>query len=71
MATGGKQTSPRPAKNRPRHAEHNAPGGPANPFGHGADKAAIVERLRASAQRGQTASTEPGEATEVRSEGES
>lgn len=70
MADYGKQKSGKPAKVGPRHREHNAPGGPANPFGNRPDKGALLERLKASAQRGQTAGSEPGDPTEVRSEGD-
>lgn len=70
MADYGKQRSGTPAKVGPPHREHNAPGGPANPFGNRPDKAALLDRLRASAQRGQTAGTEPDERAEVRSEGD-
>lgn len=39
----------RPAKNAPRHAEHNAKGGDKNPFGAKADKAALLARMKAAA----------------------
>jgi len=32
-------------KGTPRHKEHNAPGGPKNPFGQRPDKAALVAKL--------------------------
>lgn len=70
MADYGKQKSGKPAKNKPPHREHNEPGGPANPFGNRADKAALLDRMRAAAKRGQTAGTDPGtENPEVRPEG--
>lgn len=71
MADYGKQKSGKPRKNRPPHSEHNAPGGPANPFGAQADKAALVARMKAAAERGKPAGTEPGaDEPVVRSEGE-
>lgn len=36
-------------KNKPRHAEHNQMGGPKNPFGAKADKADLLERMKAAA----------------------
>jgi hypothetical protein len=38
-------------KGAPRHKEHNAPGGPKNPFGQKADKAAILAKLAANAKK--------------------
>jgi hypothetical protein len=78
MANYGKQKTGKPAKNRPPHREHNEPGGPANPFGARNDKAALLDRMRAAAQRGQPGGTGggpggetgPGDAPEGRPEGE-
>lgn len=70
MADYGKQKSGKPARNAPPHREHNEPGGPANPFNNRPSKAALLERLKAAAKKGQTAGTDPGtEDPEVRSEG--
>lgn len=67
MADYGKQKSGKPVKNRPPHREHNEPGGPANPFGARPDKAELLARLKAAAEKGQ----EPGDEPEpqVRTEG--
>ncbi len=51
MGIGGKQAAPRPKRAGRTHREHNAPGGPANPFGKRADKAALVEKMREAAKR--------------------
>ena len=51
MADYSKQKSGKPQKNRPRHREHNEPGGPANPFGARPDKAALLERMKAAAKK--------------------
>lgn len=51
MADYGKQKGSKPQANRPPHKEHNEPGGPANPFGKRDDKAALLERMRANAQK--------------------
>lgn len=51
MADYSKQKSGKPQKNRPPHREHNEPGGPKNPFGARNDKAALLERMKASAQK--------------------
>ena len=51
MADYSKQKSGKPQKNRPPHREHNQPGGPANPFGARNDKAALLERMKANAQK--------------------
>ena len=51
MADYSKQKSGKPQKNRPPHREHNEPGGPKNPFGARADKAALIERMRANAEK--------------------
>jgi len=67
MADYSKQKSGKPQKNRPPHREHNAPGGPANPFGNRNDKAALLERMKANAQKAK--SGEPDEPA-VRTEGE-
>lgn len=72
MADYGKQKSGKPATNRPPHREHNEPGGPANPFGARADKAALLERMRANAKRGGTAGSDPSpdpDEPQVRPEG--
>ena len=39
------------SKGVPRHKEHNAPGGPKNPFGQKSDKAALVAKLAATAKK--------------------
>ena len=73
MADYGKQKSAKPARNNPRHREHNEPGGPANPFGARPNKAELLERMKAAAKRGQTAGTEPSDdpgQPQVRSAGE-
>jgi hypothetical protein len=54
MADYSKQKSGKPQKNRPPHSEHNQPGGPANPFGAKGDKAALLERMKAAAQKGKS-----------------
>lgn len=51
MADYSKQKSGKPQKNRPPHREHNEPGGPANPFGRKDEKAALLERMKAAAQK--------------------
>jgi hypothetical protein len=51
MADYSKQKSGNPQKNRPPHREHNEPGGPKNPFGARNDKAALLERMKANAQK--------------------
>jgi hypothetical protein len=61
MADYSKQKSGKPQKNRPPHSEHNQPGGPANPFGARNDKAALLERMKAKAQK---AKDEPNAPTE-------
>ena len=66
MADYSKQKSGKPQKNQPRHTEHNQPGGPANPFGKRDDKAALLERMKANAQKAKGETDEPA----VRSEGE-
>ena len=66
MADYSKQKSGKPQKNQPRHLEHNQPGGPANPFGKRDDKAALLERMKANAQKAKGEPDEPA----VRSEGE-
>ena len=71
MADYGKQKSGKSPRNRPPHSEHNAPGGPANPFGAQADKAALVARMKAAAERGKTTEPQADAAEpEVRPEGE-
>ena len=70
MADYGKQKSSRPTRDGPPHREHNAPGGPANPFGTRPGKAELLERLKANARKGQAEGTEAGADTpEVRPEG--
>lgn len=39
------------AKGVPPHKEHNAPGGPKNPYGARPDKAALVAKLAANAKK--------------------
>jgi hypothetical protein len=58
MADYGKQKSGKPQANRPPHREHNQPGGPANPFGSQPDKAALLERMKAAAQKAKEVSKE-------------
>jgi hypothetical protein len=48
MATTGKSKT---TKGAPRHKEHNAPGGPKNPFGARPDKAALVAKLAEAAKK--------------------
>ena len=48
MATTGKSKT---TKGAPRHKEHNAPGGPKNPFGQRPDKAALVAKLAEAARK--------------------
>lgn len=45
------------SKGTPRHKEHNAPGGPKNPFGQKTDKAALVAKLADAAGK---AKAKPG-----------
>ena len=72
MADYGKQKSAKPRRNSPSHSEHNAPGGPDNPFGARPDKAALLERMREAAKRAQggPGSEVPEGEPVVRSEGE-
>jgi hypothetical protein len=51
MADYSKQKSGKPQKKNPPHREHNAPGGPKNPFGARNDKAALLERMKTQAQK--------------------
>jgi hypothetical protein len=44
-------TKSKTTKGTPRHKEHNAPGGPKNPFGQKSDKAALVAKLAANAKK--------------------
>ena len=67
MADYSKQKSGKPQKNRPPHKEHNQPGGKANPFGNRSDKAALLERMKANAQKARA--DEPDEPA-VRPEGD-
>ena len=39
-------------KNRPKHAEHNQKGGPANPFGADKTRNDLLERMKAAAAAG-------------------
>ncbi len=41
--------APKLGKNQPRHSEHNAKGSKKNPYDKGADKAALLERMKAAA----------------------
>ena len=66
MADYSKQKSGKPQRNQPPHKEHNQPGGPANPFGKRDSKAALLERMKANAQKGKVEPDEPA----VRTEGE-
>jgi hypothetical protein len=50
MADYSKQKSGTGVKGAPRHKEHNAPGGPKNPFGARNDKAALVAKLAEAAR---------------------
>lgn len=70
MADYGKQKSAKPARNGPPHREHNAPGGPANPFGPRPGKAELLERLKANAKKdGDAEPDAPEGRPEVRPEG--
>lgn len=51
MADYSKQKSATGVKGAPRHKEHNAPGGPKNPFGARNDKAALVAKLSETARK--------------------
>lgn len=69
MPDYGKQKGGRPAKDQARQRDRNVPPVPARP---GADKAALLERMRANARRGQTAGTDPSsdpDEPQVRPEG--
>jgi hypothetical protein len=46
----GKSGRPKSAKSAPRHAEHNARGTKANPFGDRPAKAELVARMKAAAE---------------------
>lgn len=41
-------------KNKPRHAEHNAKGTKKNPFGKQPDKAELLKRMKAAAEKAKT-----------------
>ena len=43
--------APKPAKGNPRHAEHNARGTEKNPLNRKDDKAALLERMKAAAEK--------------------
>lgn len=47
----GKSGNPKANKKAPRHAEHNAKGSTANPFGKAAPKAALLQRMKAAAEK--------------------
>jgi hypothetical protein len=49
----------------PRHREHNAPGGPRNPFGQRPDKSAIVAKLSAAARKAGKDAPAPAPAVEA------
>ncbi|KIC13882.1 hypothetical protein [Leisingera sp. ANG-Vp] len=44
----------KPGQNKPRHAEHNAKGTKKNPFGKQQDKAALLKRMKAAADKTKT-----------------
>ncbi|WP_291840950.1 hypothetical protein [Limimaricola sp.] len=46
-----KSGNPKTGGRKPRHAEHNAPGSRKNPFGQRPDKAELVARLKAAAEK--------------------
>ncbi|MGR3760544.1 hypothetical protein ACUXV3_10500 [Roseobacteraceae bacterium NS-SX3] len=46
-----KTSGPRMGSNKPRHSEHNAKGSKKNPFGKKDDKSALLERLKAAAEK--------------------
>lgn len=46
-----KQGGARLGSNKPRHAEHNAKGTAKNPYDKKADKAALLERMKAAAKK--------------------
>ena len=71
MPDYGKQKSGKPAKDLTRQRDRNVPHVP-DRAGVAADKAALLERMKANARRGQTAGTDPSpdpDEPEVRSEG--
>ena len=47
----GKTGNPKKGSNTPRHAEHNAKGPAKNPYDRKADKAALLERMKAAAKK--------------------
>ena len=49
-----KSGAPRRRKGTPRHAEHNAPGTDANPFGKRPEKAELLARMKAAAEARKT-----------------
>lgn len=59
MPDYGKQKGGKPAKDQMRQRDGNLPHVP-DRSGIGADKAALLERMKAAARRGQTAGTDPG-----------
>jgi hypothetical protein len=46
----GKSGGAKPAKNSPRHKEHNAKGSDKNPFGHSESKLELLARMKALAE---------------------
>ncbi|WP_293577647.1 hypothetical protein [Phaeobacter sp.] len=42
----------KPGRNKPRHAEHNAKGTANNPYDKTTDKAALLARMKAAAEKG-------------------
>lgn len=51
MTDYGKSGMPKPGKNAPRHAEHNAKGSAKNPFGKPAPKAELLKRMKEAAAK--------------------
>ena len=50
MNKGPQMAKSKGGKGTPPHKEHNAPGGPDNPFGQKPDKAALLVRLAEAAR---------------------
>ncbi|WP_278923319.1 MULTISPECIES: hypothetical protein [Pseudophaeobacter] len=46
-----KKGGPRMGSNKPRHAEHNAKGSQKNPYDKRDDKSALLERMKAAAEK--------------------
>lgn len=44
--------APKIGKNAPRHSEHNARGSEKNPYRKSNDKAALLARMKAAAEKG-------------------